>query len=552
MFAYSHETRQVLAWNAVDVLVDDGQLQHGEVVNVVQGGLIIDFQCAEQRAQFVPFGNIFRCDKILERDGPYVQVLWRRHPDGAWIWHPGRYRRNPLLPLYEEAHVVEVDRPHGFTSRELVPVDQVRAPLSNADLEKRRIGEHHFVIHCLPLSAEYFAEGSPLLREFFAYRLQRQYQVLCTSLASQTLLYMLRRKYKPLSAEQVEMIYNQAKELEKGGSLLGTSQWIMRRTTIGAFSETPQTCDSDDAVGLPLPPELLVEIFHSLDSIERIRCRRVCSLWNILITTSAYIPEVRVSGNVTHYGKKLHFVMENITRVYWIVACFLKCLNNTTQRVVLTDLDAIQCTEVAKLIKELVKSTPMPALIFYNCSFGYKKFLVPDIINGVAGILARLSKCGGMVWRKCSLHDHNVRAAIAHHAFGDLRLKPLKLQLWDLFENNVVLTKAIDRPALAKWIAGCIAQHRINPRGLNALEDQIVKGLLRYQRADPRSSTHYRKRNWTASTVSQLDVKLLTTLTAAALSEGVDMILDWRLRAIGGGCPYSTQFDIDHFHFSYN
>ncbi|XP_055350077.1 uncharacterized protein LOC129596752 [Paramacrobiotus metropolitanus] len=550
MFAYANETRYAQRWNAVDVLVDGGELVHGEVINMVQGGLIIDFQCAEHRAQFVEYGSIFHCDKNFKRDGEDAEILLRRHPDGAWIWYPGRFLEYPLRHSYRDAEFVEVQRPQGITIRELVPLEQVRAPSSKADLEERRVGDQHFVVRCYPWSAEDFADGDLRWRETFLYVMQRECHVICTSVCSQRLIrfYLELQKDQPLDAQRVKGVYYETKKLEREDSLLGTWQWIVRHVTVGAFNAKTQTPDRDGVVGLSLPPELLVEIFQSLDSIERIRCRRVCSLWNILLSTPAYFRDVRVSGNVTHYGKKLHFYMEHINRIYWIVACFVKFVNSSTQRIVLADLDAIQCTEVTGLIKKLAKTTPIPPLIFYGCSFGYAKFLIQDIITGVARILARLSKCGGVVWRKCSLHDHNVRSAIAHHAFGDLASKPqLRLLLWELFENNLVLTKPIDRAALAEWIAECIAQQRTKE-----LEDQIVKGLHRYQSVDLRSAAHYRNRNWTASTVSQLDVNLLTTLTVAALSEGVDPIPDWRLRAVGGGCPYSTQFDIDHLGFCYH
>ncbi|XP_055350065.1 uncharacterized protein LOC129596740 [Paramacrobiotus metropolitanus] len=372
MLIYPHETRQVFAWNAVDVLIDGGQLQHGEVINVVQGGLIVDFQCVEQRAQFVEYGNVFHSDKSSTHDGEDAEVLLRRHPDGAWIWYPGKLLEHPLRDWYQDALFVEVQRPHGIPIRDLVPWEQVRAPSSIAALEKRRVGEEHFVIRCYALSEEYLASGTPRWREIFLYRLQRLCEVVCTSVSSQRLLYLQRQKHQPLDVQHVKNAYYEARNLEKEGSLLGTSQWIMRIATDSACSEKPRTGgrDNDDEVGLSLPPELLAEVFQSLDSIERIRCRRVCSLWSILLISPAYFHVVRVSGDVEHYGKKLHFVMENIDRVYWIVACFLKCLNSTTQRLVLTDLDAIQCTEVAKMIKEMPETTPVPALIFFNCSFG--------------------------------------------------------------------------------------------------------------------------------------------------------------------------------------
>ncbi|XP_055353176.1 uncharacterized protein LOC129599064 isoform X2 [Paramacrobiotus metropolitanus] len=81
------------AWNAVDVQVD-GQLQHGRVINMVDGGLIVDFGCHAQHSQFVEYGRIFRWSPSFGNSGEgtfwmAVSVLLRRPTDGAWIWHIG-------------------------------------------------------------------------------------------------------------------------------------------------------------------------------------------------------------------------------------------------------------------------------------------------------------------------------------------------------------------------------------------------------------------------------------------------------------------------------
>ncbi|XP_055349934.1 uncharacterized protein LOC129596627 [Paramacrobiotus metropolitanus] len=521
MLIYGDDGHRVHAWNAVDVLLD-GQLQHGDVINVAPGGLIIDFQCAARRAEFVAYGRIFHCDdKSFKAATQDSQVLLRRHPDGAWIWYPGMFLWLPLTFEYEEAHYVEVQRPSGAV-QELVPLRQVRAPPSDAALEERCVKDGDFVIRCYALPAEYGVEWTPLLDVIFKYGLQQLHRVRSTSLVNQTLVYLQRRDQTPLSAEQVEKLYTVSKKLEND-EIASQAQRTISPAPVSASQDKSPTSDNNGC-GLSLPPELLVEIFQALDSIERVRCQRVCALWHTLLTTVSHFPGVRVSGKETDYGPALYFSHD---RLYWIVACFLKCLSPATRRVVVTQLESLQCSQVATLIKHVVKTHPISLLMFVNCSLGDAKFLIKDIVDGVARILARCSGCGSVVVRNCSLHDHNLQAAVAYHVFRERALASMKLQLWDLFEKNLILTKPVDRPALAAWIADCIAQQR-----MDELRFQIVKGLILYQSVDPRPSTAYRTRNWTTSTLAEVDVNQLTTLTAAALSEGVDPIPDFRLREI--------------------
>ncbi|XP_055357247.1 uncharacterized protein LOC129602275 [Paramacrobiotus metropolitanus] len=160
-YSFDDQNHAVYAWNAVDVLVD-GQLQHGDVINMTEGGLIIDFKCPTKRAQFVKYGLIFHCNN-RQNFWPWgeqpAQVVLRRHSDGAWIWYPGA-----LVSLgsftSNNVELVDIQRPYG-TVRELLPWQQVRLAPTNAVLEERRVGQTDFVIRDCPMPGELWSEETP-------------------------------------------------------------------------------------------------------------------------------------------------------------------------------------------------------------------------------------------------------------------------------------------------------------------------------------------------------------------------------------------------------
>ncbi|XP_055344481.1 uncharacterized protein LOC129592461 [Paramacrobiotus metropolitanus] len=358
MLLYGDDTS---AWNAVDVLLDDGQLQHGRVINVVEGGLMIDFQCPAQRSHFVEYGRLFRCipNEPFWQEIEQVQVLLRRHPDGAWIWYPGR-----VLPLavqeYSRAEWIEMQLPHGSVN-ELLLRAQGRLPPTDAELREQAVAEKDFVIRSCPLPTTYWSEVSRVLRQIFQEELNQRHHVLCTSLLSQALLYLQSRSAVPLTVEQVEATYHKARKDVESGCLSWTAQRILRQNSVDADREKRKR-PAHRGARLPLPVELQLEIFQSLDSVERIRCRRVCSLWNCLLTTDAYFPDVHVSGRCYD---------EHTGEMHWVLACLLKCPSPASKVVIIKDL---RCWDILgdpkRLVHNLWKSN-VPTLVFYQCDIAH-------------------------------------------------------------------------------------------------------------------------------------------------------------------------------------
>ncbi|XP_055353167.1 uncharacterized protein LOC129599058 isoform X2 [Paramacrobiotus metropolitanus] len=128
----------------------DGRLQHGSVINVAEGGLIIDFDCPGQRLQFVVYEHIFQemYEHVFQRsDGRFtalyeagapVFVLLRRQLDKAWTWYVGTTVSLLGNGNFPEAALVEVQRPH-ITVRELVPGQQISRPYTEKNVHFVRV-----------------------------------------------------------------------------------------------------------------------------------------------------------------------------------------------------------------------------------------------------------------------------------------------------------------------------------------------------------------------------------------------------------------------------
>ncbi|XP_055349882.1 uncharacterized protein LOC129596581 [Paramacrobiotus metropolitanus] len=305
MLVYGDNEHNVCGWNTVNVLVD-GLLQHGRVINIVDTGLIVDFGCATQCAQFVASGRIFHSEYFDNRPDAgddAVQVLLRPHPTAPWTWYPGKILALGGYSTRDcDAHFVEVTLPYG-TIRELLPCFQVRRPPTDAEYQEGRVEKNDFLIRCCPLPAAYWSDGVPAVHERFQAGLSRRYDVLCTVVLSQALLYLQCKLDTPLTIQQVEDVYGEAKNGTPEICSAGLwSPMINASILKGRFS-----CLYEDVeIPRPSPPlaiHLWVEIFQTLDSIERVRCRRVCPLWNTLLTTDVYFPDVRVSGSlISAYG----------------------------------------------------------------------------------------------------------------------------------------------------------------------------------------------------------------------------------------------------------
>ncbi|XP_055356590.1 uncharacterized protein LOC129601740 isoform X2 [Paramacrobiotus metropolitanus] len=468
MLFYGGPQHSVCAWNAVDVLID-GQLQHGRVINVAEKGLIIDFECPSRRSQLVKYGNtrMFRCHKQYERPIEFAQVLLRRHPDGAWIWYWGK-----IVPVdsYSSAdfEYLDVERPYG-TVRELVPREQIRSPLSCAIEAQLRVKAGDFVVRSSPLP--------------FAYRsLSNDWHLLGQAVHG---------------------------ELARRHGLLFTGVNTMCRSS--TFYTTQNEAGKsqpplEEVVKMRLPPVLLVKIFQSLDSIGRVRCRRVCQVWNTLLTTEAHFPDVRVCGNHAEYRD---FPRDGM---YWVAACLLKCLSSATKLAVMSKLVMYDGRHLPATLNHILAPGRLPVLVFHDCDLGSTLSFFKRVAVRTADLIVQCS-CDRVVWKKCRVPEESFVAFVAQESIGVQSHHQMEAELWDVFERNLFCRQLCERQTLQDWITETFRNPAANYRQL------ILKVLNEYQSADPRESTHYRQREWTAANIADLDAGRLTAVTVAVLSK---------------------------------
>ncbi|XP_055344480.1 uncharacterized protein LOC129592460 [Paramacrobiotus metropolitanus] len=442
-----------------------------------------------------------------------VQVLLRRHPDGAWIWYPGR-----VIPmesfLYDYAEYVEVRLPKGNV-KELLPLAQVR-PRSAGRLSKRGpMQRSDFMVRSCRMPTPGLSNLPARVLKKFKAELIRVGNAAFVSLLGDTLTYFQLADAQLLTTERLVAICKLARKRSD------TPQWS-RPLTISSVprSNKKRKISGSEVKGFPLPVELLVEVFQSLDSIGRVRCRRVCPLWNSILTTDAYFPDVRVSGNCAdgdypamHFYGLVDGRLWVVDGMYWVVACLLKCLSSHTKTLTLSRLDVYECRALLAPLHHVRPGRRLPLLVLNNCHLSGPLLDCPRDVIASTVQLAVECGCERMLWQKCRLSDAILTVFVPRHAFSDLLSEALSVQLWDLFESRLVLEKPLDRSAIAKWIADCLRYP------LNHYIPSILQGLRDYQSADPRPATPYRGRLWTASSLAQLEVAQLTTLTAAFLKE---------------------------------
>ncbi|XP_055357029.1 uncharacterized protein LOC129602092 [Paramacrobiotus metropolitanus] len=324
-------------------------MQHGYVINGAEGGLIIDFGCTTRRSEFV-----------------------------------------------------EVQLPHG-TVTELLLSGQMRV----AEPQQRPVARDDFVIRCCPLPAACWSEDPHWLGHLFKDEMgcYLDCEILCTAVLSQEILYLQRQNDTPLSPAQL-------KEVHKRGCAV---RHALPPVLVGStpIPSPPWNGRKEDGEALSLPLELLTEIFQALDSIERVRCRRVCPLWDTLLTSS-YFPDVRVSGKDGQYGR----LPDCDEGLFWVMAGLQKCLRPATKKAVIMQLYGNTTHNLAEPLNHTFNtSRRLPTLVFQDCELGGNYYSVHDAIGFVAEEAVQ-SVCKRMVWRECRIIT-STAITIAQNAFSE-------------------------------------------------------------------------------------------------------------------------------------
>ncbi|XP_055329835.1 uncharacterized protein LOC129582348 [Paramacrobiotus metropolitanus] len=300
MHFYEIFRRTVSAWNAVDVLVDEnGPLQHGSVINIVEDGVIVDFYCESQRSVLVAFGKTFLASSrekelswssvhfpeewpCMDRRPPAgvappdVQVLLRVCPTGPWAWHPGKLLMHQF-ECADEYAFVEVQL-GAVKVRELVNTVQVRFPLSVQEMQYWMLKPGDFVVRSIPLPAGYWQCITPSLSAAFSQETEEQLGARCICVHSERMVYLRSCGRTAISDSSLASHLEKAKTYANNARYVSCGReyhyyWGSPKSTLSGPLKTKRVKVS--AAGIPIPRLLLVEIFQSLDTIERLRCRRM-------------------------------------------------------------------------------------------------------------------------------------------------------------------------------------------------------------------------------------------------------------------------------------
>ncbi|XP_055339156.1 uncharacterized protein LOC129588798 [Paramacrobiotus metropolitanus] len=282
MHLYDNGIRSLYTWNSVDVELD-GMLQHGYVigledVNGVSPRMIVDFECPTHRSVPVEYGKVLDCSNKLKVDEMWmrcsdasdIEVLMRDQPNRPWKWYPGKV----LIPSFDglpNYALVEVLLTN-YKIRELLPHRQMRLPLSGGARQLRVLQTDHYVVLSSVFPKGCWNKLEPTMALQVRREIQRIYWLHIVSVSGETLTYLQGRFEK--SPPEEDMVKTFASCCDR-----------VRKDSEGKVDAGKQDNDAKrrktvnhDAYIWALPPELLREIFHSMDTIDRLRCQRTCHL----------------------------------------------------------------------------------------------------------------------------------------------------------------------------------------------------------------------------------------------------------------------------------
>ncbi|XP_055348441.1 uncharacterized protein LOC129595453 isoform X1 [Paramacrobiotus metropolitanus] len=190
---------------------------------MTENGLIVDFQCSEQRSLFISYDKLFlpSLDRYVVMQKHYheqlqriptavqnasVQVLCRPHPGAAWCWYPGRLLRRPFFFPHTGSSLVwaAVDV-EGRRLTELFSADQVRFPRSKLWLAQRALPPDCFAVRECRLPDGFCPMPASKASDGLRRQLERK-DVRVISILGGTVKYLQRRDAEAFSEEDVQQV----------------------------------------------------------------------------------------------------------------------------------------------------------------------------------------------------------------------------------------------------------------------------------------------------------------------------------------------------------
>ncbi|XP_055339134.1 uncharacterized protein LOC129588782 [Paramacrobiotus metropolitanus] len=567
MCLYEKELRCVCTWNSVDVEVD-GQLQHGHVIGLenVKGTvpqLIVDYGCPEQRAVPVTYGRIFHCagiqgigqrsvDFLFKQQGDTcpemsaranridVEVLFRTAPIHPRKWYPAKLLMSGFLYLRDFA-LVEV-KLAGNRYRELLHLSQVRYPSSEEEMQRRILAPGMFVIRSKCFSEGYWIPLDPAVAVQFIRDTDHDHisPVLHCGCKIHTFLPTHAHELKTIPVENLEVAFEKYRVLtafEKYCVLKGDTA-----LTRNGIKDEMESASADNPALKFLPPELLQEIFHSMDTIDRLRCGRTCQLWDTILNLPELCRDLRVRLSESRNTIPTRIEESN----YGAYACIFKHITPATRTIAIRGTAVIVADNIRfeeetnagqalGYIGRVVKAmgTRLDRLVLRQRNISVRLEVAHVTFQGLriprgtlqgnfdhlsATYSSMASWCEWIIWTNCTLNLNCPAQCVirCHIPRAVFHLRSINTEhVWDIFEQNLVDASPVDMERVSKWAADQITKK--SPVGCH----RIIKILMAYQTGDPRLSSHYSQWNWTLHNLDSLDIWKVNKICFSALSSCV-------------------------------
>ncbi|XP_055355574.1 uncharacterized protein LOC129600925 [Paramacrobiotus metropolitanus] len=508
MHLYEDTGRLVYAWNAVDVEMKGG-LQHGHVIGLDENDnapprLLVDFGCPTQPAVLVPYGKIWECSSrrftVLNK-GTAVEALL--HDGPHWKWYPGKLLK-PRFDDLEEMVLVEV-LVDGQQRRELLPWLQVRGACAEAG-RPGQIEAGHFVLQTCSVPDGYWilerSVAAWLLRE-----VERMHQLRFVQVLSQTMLYLRCRRDMTWGGENMVAI-----EFERNRNFY--NEPLKNAGTSADAEPKRKTPVSVGEKHLALPLEVLKEIFLSLDTVDRVRCRRTCQLWTRLLTADDVGSEVRVA-----------LPEDRVRDVYALYACIAKSITPATRTISLRE-SGMYREEVFDVAQNLLNDAGIRIHRFIvhrrSSSLEESAVTLPALSSEMtAGWTELLPYCQRLIVKDFALTVLEDELTVMEFRLPLIvftRGQVDEADVVDLFEKHL---HHEGPPVDVQRIAQCMASGMVSKERARA----VRKILQAYQASDPRPSAHYQEHRWSLYNMASVDVGQLNHFCLCALSRYVN---DWR------------------------
>ncbi|XP_055342454.1 uncharacterized protein LOC129591002 [Paramacrobiotus metropolitanus] len=351
---------------------------------------------------------------------------------------------------------------------------------------------------------------------------QSRVRACCTAVRNDSFTYFQRHDGDPILFNRLESTFNSIMRDEStryntdrgqgAGSQEG--EWDGRRYAPALRRVNAPPFDEHAAGrGIPLARELLAEIFQALDTVERVRKRRVCRLWDLLLAADAakqlWIPCRRFA----------HKTRSKTPEQFLLACCLLKYATSATDTIILEDSSELSYMshDVYGLVATLLQQRCIKLLLLSRHDFDDHDCDLHDYLDCINDQLTRFAAtCQVVVWRECRLSLVQVSGKVAYAKFSLRDASAQRLtQLWDVLERSLVEKEVVDLSKLTEWIARCVSTRNRECAGILWVLNEFIG-------ADPRTPQQGAYREWTVESLARLDVYQLPKVAQFVLHCRVD------------------------------